>query len=169
MIEKLPHYLYFVVMGIVVIGWLALILFPRQRWANFWFAGLIVPLILSLTYTYLLVTYWFQPPVATLTQFIELEGVYAMFANPGLLLVAWLNIIGMDLVVGSWMARKAAQIRMPYVYLLPCLVMTFVFAGVGFTLFTIVTAIGKRWSEIAKFEAQPPTNTSPVAARPTAA
>jgi len=67
------------------------------------------------------------------------------------------------------MARKAAQIRMPYVYLLPCLVMTFVFAGVGFTLFTIVTAIGKRWSEIAKFEAQPPTNTSPVAARPTAA
>ena len=78
MIEKLPHYLYFVVMGIVVIGWLALILFPRQRWANFWFAGLIVPLILSLTYTYLLVTYWFQPPVATLTQFIELEGVYAM-------------------------------------------------------------------------------------------
>ncbi len=168
MIDKLPHYLFFVVMGLVAIGWLALILFPRRDFVNFWFSGLVIPLVLYFFYMYLLLTFWFRVPTGRFFQFVSLEGIYSMFANPGLLLVAWLNIITTDLVVGAWMARKAAQNRMPYFYLLPCLVLTFVFVGFGFTLFAIITAIGGGWSQIAKFESQPPTNTSPVAVRPAA-
>lgn len=166
MIQNLPHVLYFVVMALGVIGWLALIFFPRKSWSNFWFSGLVIPLLLSFLYMYLLLTFWFQPPTARLTQFITLEGVYAMFGNSGLLLVAWINIIAMDLVVGAWMTRKAAQIRMPYIYLLPCLIMTFVFAGFGFSMFAIIAASGNGWPEMAKFEGQPPINASPVFARP---
>jgi hypothetical protein len=169
MLQTLPNFLYFVVMALAVIGWLALIVFPRRPWANFWLAGLVIPLLLCLIYMYLLITYWFQPPAARFTQFISLPGVYAMFGNSGLLLVGWINLITMDLVGGAWMARKAAQIRMPYVYLLPCLIMTFVFAGFGFTMYAIVAAIGGGWIEIAKFEGQPPINSSPVFARPGAA
>jgi hypothetical protein len=149
-----------------VIGWLALMIFPRKRFVNFWFSGLIIPLILYAFYMYLLVAYWRLPPAASFSQFFTLEGDYAMFANRGLLLVAWLNLITTDLVAGAWMTRKAAQIRMPYLYLLPCLFWTAVFCGFGFTLFTIVTAIGGGWDQIAKFESPPPTNTQPVAARP---
>ena len=166
MIDQLPHTLYFFVMGLDVIGWLALLLFPRRFFVNFWLSGLIIPLVLYFCYMFLLVTFWFRPPAARFSQFLTLEGDYAMFANSGLLLVAWLNLITTDLVVGSWMARKAAQIRMPYLYLLPCLIMTGIFCGFGFTMFTIVTAIGGGWSKIAKFESQPPTNISPVAVRP---
>jgi hypothetical protein len=162
----LPDVLYFVVMGIGVAGWLALIVFPRQTWANFWFSGLAAPLSLSFIYMYLLLTYWNQPPVAHITQFITLQGVYAMFGNNGLLLVGWINIIAMDLVVGAWMTRKAAQIRMPYIYLLPCLIVTFVFAGFGFSLYALMVAIGGGWKEMAKFEGQPPINSSPAFARP---
>jgi len=162
----LPDVLYFVVMGIGVAGWLALIVFPRQIWANFWFSGLAAPLSLSFIYMYLLLTYWNQPPVAHITQFITLSGVYAMFGNNGLLLVGWINIIAMDLVVGAWMTRKAEQIRMPYIYLLPCLIVTFVFAGFGFALYTLMVAIGGGWKEMAKFEGQPPINSSPAFARP---
>jgi len=68
-------------------------------------------------------------------------------------------------VAGAWMARKAAQIRMPYLFLFPCLILTFMFAGFGFALFSIIAAIGAGWGEIAKFEGQPPTNTVPTAAR----
>lgn len=165
-IDSLPYYLYFVNMAIVTLGWLALIVFPRSRWANFWFAGLAVPLVLSLIYMYVLVTFWFRDPPANLFQFLTLEGVVNMLRNRGVLLAAWLDLTSMDLVVGAWMARKAAQIRMPYIYLLPCLILGFVFAGFGFTLFAIIAAIGGGWIEIAKFEAQPPTNTVPEAARP---
>src|SRR5690349_11280315 len=129
MIDDLPRILYFVVMGIVAVGWLALIFFPRNTFANFWFSGVIVPIVLYLFYMYLLITFWFRPPVANFKEFATLSGVYRMFSNSGLLLVAWLNIIGTDLVLGAWMTRKAAQVRMPYVFLLPCLILTFVFVG----------------------------------------
>lgn len=166
-VETLPFNFYFVVTGIVVVGWLALLIFPRARWANFWFAGLVVPQLLCLVYMYFLLTYWFlgNPP-ASLSQFLTLKGLMTMLSNPGVMLVAWINIIAMDLVVGAWMTRKAAQIRMPFIYLLPCLILTFVFAGFGFTLFAIVAGIGGGWSEIARFEGAPTTNTEPVAARP---
>jgi len=161
-IDQFPHYLFFVVMTLAIIGWLALIVFPRRAWANFWFSGLLIPLLLYAIYMYLLVTFWYRPPVASLLQFATLEGCYRMFSNPGLLLVAWINIVTTDLVAGAWMTRKAAQIRMPYLYLLPCLILTFVFVGFGFTLFAIITAIGDGWRRIARFEAQPLTNIEPV-------
>ena len=168
MLESLPGVLYFVVMGLALMGWLALIFFPRRSWANFWFSGVLIPMLLCLMYMYLLITYWFYPPAARFTQFVTLDGVYAMFGNRGLLLVGWINLIAMDLVVGAWMTRKAAQIRMPYIYLLPCLIVTFVFAGFGFSLFTLIVGVGGGWSEIASFEAQPPVNIVPAVARPTA-
>jgi hypothetical protein len=37
MIQSLPNNLYFVVMALAVIGWLALIFFPHRSWANYWF------------------------------------------------------------------------------------------------------------------------------------
>jgi hypothetical protein len=167
--EGIPCYLYYVVMGVAVIGWLVLIFFPRRPWANFWFAGLAVPLILSFFYMYLLITFWWGPPPARLTEFLTLEGVHVQLTNRGLLLVAWINIIAMDLVVGAWMARKAAQVRMPYVYLLPCLIMTYVFAGFGFTLFTIVMSVGGKWPLVARVEDVPPLDSFPVSARAEAA
>ena len=168
MIEKLPYILYGVVTALAVIGWLSLIIFPRSSWSNFWLAGLAIPVLLSLVYMAVLLMFWFIPPGTAFSQFLSLGGLYKMYANPGLLLVSWINILSMDLVAGAWMARKAAQIRMPYLYLLPCLVLTFVFAGFGFSLFAIIAAMGGGWSQIAKFEGQPPTNSAPVVARPSA-
>ncbi|HYL05366.1 MAG TPA: abscisic acid-deficient protein Aba4 family protein [Thermoanaerobaculia bacterium] len=158
----LPDRLYYVAMALAVAGWLALILFPRRQWANLWFSGLVVPLLLCLLYMYLLLTFWFLPPAANLGEFASLEGVHRMFGNSGLLLVAWLDILAMNLVVGAWMTRKAAQTLIPYVYLLPCLVLTFVFAGFGFALFCLVSGIGKNWPYIARLEAKPPTDSAPV-------
>jgi Domain of unknown function (DUF4281) len=165
-IDSLPNSLYYVVMGLSTIGWLALIVFPRSRWANFWLAGLVLPLALCLIYMYLVPTFWFRDPPASLLQFLSLEGISNMLRNRGMLLVAWTDLVIMDLVGAAWMTRKAAQIRMPYIYLLPCLLVGFVFIGYGFMLFAIIAAIGGGWSRIAEFEAQPPTNTEPAAARP---
>lgn len=158
----IPIFLFFVVMALAVSGWLALIFFPRKPWANFWYAGVIVPLALSFLYMYLLLTFWNLPPAANFLQFRNLPGVSAMLQNLGLLLVAWINLIMMDLVAGAWMTRKAVATKMPTVYLVPCLVLTFVFAGFGFALFALVTALGNRWKEIARIELPPPVESEPV-------
>jgi hypothetical protein len=164
--QTLPKVLYYVVMAVALCGWGALILLPRRPRFNFWFAGVFVPLVLCLIYMYLLIAYWFQPPMARFSEFLTLDGVYRMFANRGLLLVAWINLTAMDLVAGAWMTRKAAQVRIPYVWLLPCLILTFVFVGFGFTLFSVIVAVGGRWTAIAKVEDVPPTDSYPVRAFP---
>jgi ABA DEFICIENT 4-like len=148
----LPDVFFAIVMILVVSAWLSLIFFPRNHRANFWYAGVIVPTTLSVVYMYFLLAFWFVEPAGHFLQFATLKGVYALFGNNGLLLVGWINIIAMDIVLGAWMARKAAQVRMPYIYLLPCLVLTFLFAGLGLTIFSIVMAVGGRWSAIAKLE-----------------
>lgn len=51
-----------------------------------------------------------------------------------------LNSVVMALVAAGRPARETAQTRMPYVYLLPRLILTFVFAGFGFTLSATVAA-----------------------------
>lgn len=164
--EGLPCYLYLVVTGIAAVGWLVLIIFSRRPWANFWFSGVIVPLVLCGFYMYMLITFWWGPPPAHLTQFLTFQGTRKMLSNDGLFLVAWINILAMDLVVGSWMARKAAEVKMPQVYLIPCLIVTYIFAGFGFPMFAMALAFGKQWGLVAEVEDVRPTDSYPVSARP---
>jgi hypothetical protein len=158
----IPDILYYVVMALAGAGWLALIFFPHRPWANFWFSGLIVPLLLCVLYMYLLLTFWFLEPPARFSDFFSLKGVYSMFGNSGLLLVGWTNLIAMDLVAGAWMTRKAVHARIPHVYIVPCLVMTFVFAGFGFAMFAMVSAVGGRWRHIAEIESIPSGDSLPL-------
>ncbi len=160
--NDIPGMLFFVVMGLAALGWLALLFFPRYRWANFWFAGVIVPLALCAIYMWTLIAFWYGDPPFRFTDFATLDRIYGMFRNPGMLLVAWTNLTTMDLVVGAWMARKAMQTRMPVAYLVPCLILTFVFAGFGYALFALVCGIGGAWNEIASVEEMPPHESEPV-------
>jgi hypothetical protein len=164
--KVLPGVLYYVVMALALSGWAALICLPRRPRFNFWFAGVFVPLALSLFYVYLLIAFWFVPPGGRFADFFTLDGIYRMMGNRGLLLAVWLNLTTMGLVAGAWMTRKAAQVRMPYVWLLPCLLLTFLFAGFGFLLFAVINAVGGTWTSIAKVEDVPPTDSVPVRAFP---
>lgn len=148
-------------------GWLALFFFPRRLWANLWFAGVIVPLILSLFYVYLMLTFWFLPPQGEVSGFFSLNGSNELFENDGLQLAAWTDILLLSLIAGAWMARKAMQVRMPYVYLLPCLLLMLAAPGFGFILFCVVASFGSRWSAIASVENIAPSDSAPVSAVPT--
>lgn len=164
----------FIVTGV---AYLTLIIFPRQSWANFWFAGLIVPLLLSILYTFVLFIGFFQDVKDPATgdvfsassplEFFSLPGLRFLFEKDLLLLAGFLDLLLMPLIVAAWMARKAAQVRMPYVYLLICLVVTFGAPATGFVLFALFVGLSRGgWSQIARFDSQPPFNTAPVFAQP---
>ncbi|HEX2832501.1 MAG TPA: abscisic acid-deficient protein Aba4 family protein [Thermoanaerobaculia bacterium] len=160
----LPPILYQIALALELIGWVALLAFPWQRWANFWLAGVAIPQTLALFYIYSLITFWFLPRHGSFRDFLTLEGVYRLFDNQGLLFVAVLNIIAMTLAAGAWMTRKAAQSGMPRFLLTICLVATVVFPGIGFLLFAIVASIRGRWALISNVEQVPAVESQPVAA-----
>lgn len=160
-LEIVLFYLAFIV---YVAGWALLIPFSRRTWANFWWAGVIAPLVLSLLSLFLLVAYWRGEPHVTLFDFFSLEGFGRMFRNPGLLLAAFVEILATALVSGAWMARKGEQVRIPPPYVTASLIATAVNVPAGFILFAIVAAAGGRWQHIAECEEPPQTDSDPVAA-----
>jgi len=164
--EGLPDIMFYFVMALVGAGWLALILFPARPWANFWFAGLVVPVLLGVLYAMVMLVFWFQPPTGNARLFFSLNGLARLFENKGLLLAAWIDLTMMPLIVGAWITRRAAQVRLPYVYLLVCLVVTKVLPGAGFALFVVIVGIGGRWKDVAKFEGIPSVDSAVVEARP---
>jgi hypothetical protein len=175
--EGAAGWMYFISFVVTVVAYLTLIIFPRQSWANFWFAGLYVPLVLSILYTFVLFIGFFQPvtdpatgrvlPFSSPPEFFSLPGLRFLFQKDLLLLAGFLDLLIMPLLLAAWMARKAAQIRMPYIYLLICVVVTFGAPGTGFVLYALFVGLGgSRWSQIARFDGQPPVNAAPVFARP---
>jgi hypothetical protein len=161
----LPGFFAFV-LTLELAGWAALLAFPQKRWANFWLGGIAIPQVLSLLYIYLLLTFWFLPPLGQFARMGTLPGVYALFENHGLLLVAVVNIVAMNLFAAAWMTRRAVQTEMPRYLLTICLVVTFAFSMLGFLVFAVAASIRGRWSLISIVEEVPPVESRPVVAIP---
>jgi hypothetical protein len=169
-LAALPPALFYFDMTIAGIGWLALIFFPRRHWANFWLAGVIIPSLLGILYTALMILYWFEKPALGFRGFLSIDQVYNMFSNHGLLLAAWTDIILLSLIAGAWVTRKAMQLRMPYIYLLPLLLVMYAFPGTGIVIFFILSGFGGRIAALSQSEDVAPAETDPVpAAIPSAA
>lgn len=164
-IAMLPT-LFTIVLVLSALGWLSLFFFPRRQWANLWFAGVIVPAVLGVIYVFLMAVFWFQPPDTSPSDFLSHEGAKRLLDNEGLMLAAWTDIALLSIIAGAWMARKAMQVRMPYIYLLPSLILTWTVPGVGFIFFCVVASFGGRWGNLAQYEDLPPTESAPVSAVP---
>jgi ABA DEFICIENT 4-like len=153
----------FYIAGLIAgLGWAALIFAPRRIWWTFWFAGVIIPLILGLLYTLVFLLYWNIPPEGTFKGFFSLYGLRSLFENDGLLLAGWIDLLVIPLIVGAWMTRRAAQIKVPHAWMIPILLITLGFPGTGFVLFAVLVAIKGRWKDIAPIEDMPQVDCNPV-------
>lgn len=121
-------------------GWVALLVAPRWRPANWLYAGLAVPAVLSAGYAVLLATY---APGAS-GGFSSLADVAALFATPGVLLAGWVHYLAFDLFLGAWMCRRGTAEGMnPWLVRL-CLPPTFLAGPVGLLLFLGLRAVTRR-------------------------
>jgi hypothetical protein len=128
---------------VVLPGWLLLILLPRWRWTSRLVAGVILPVLLSLLYLYLI-----------LTDFIGAEGgfgslaeVARLFEQPSVLLAGWVHYLAFDLFIGAWEVRDAQRLGIHHLLVVPCLALTFVLGPIGLLLYLTLRAIMRgRWT-----------------------
>lgn len=131
-----PDTLFQIANPLALVGWLALALSPLSpRWADR-IAGYAVPLLLSVGYTALILTFWSSSEGG----FGSLPEVMTLFTFPGVALAGWVHYLAFDLFIGAWETRKARAARMPHLLLLPCLALTFLFGPVGLLLFLTLRA-----------------------------
>lgn len=117
-------------------AWLGLALSPLwPRWSDR-LAGLAAPLLLAVPYAGLMLAFWSRADGG----FDTLENVMRLLARPELALAGWLHYLAFDLFVGAWEARTARTDGIPFLLVLPCLGLTFLFGPAGLLAFCALRA-----------------------------
>lgn len=121
--------------------WLLLAALPGRRWVSQLIAGAAVPAVFAAMYILLIAARFFSAEGG----FASLRDVALLFADPWLLLAGWIHYLAFDLLVGSWEARDARERGVPHLFLVPCLILTFLFGPAGWLLYLGVRSVATRW------------------------
>ena len=115
---------------VAVAGWLALMVAlwnrrPASPAATL--GGTVIPLTLAVMYFALVASHIIGAPGG----FSTLQAVADLFSNRWLLLAGWVHYLAFDLFIGAWEVRDANERGVPRLFVVPCLVLTFLFGPVG--------------------------------------
>lgn len=124
---------------LAMVGWLLLLasLFAPVAWRSRLrlLAGRLVPALLSAGYVAALLIWWAD--AGGQGGFASLAEVAALFSVPGLLLAGWIHYLAFDLLVGRWEVDDAGVAGAAAWWLVPCLVLTFLFGPAGWLLYLL--------------------------------
>ena len=95
--------------------WLMLIIIPNSKFTQFFVNSIILPLILSTTYIYVIYqTVLLDEPIFDFFKlYLGLENLYTIFETESFLLVFWLHFLSLNLFLGSWISRDGVKYNMP--------------------------------------------------------
>ena len=128
-----PERLFSILNAVALVGWLPLVFLPRMRWSAS-VVPLVVPLALGVVYVALIAI----AMPGSEGNFSSLAGVRALFENPWGLLAGWTHYLAFDLFVGGWELRDAQRRGIPHLFVVPALILTFLFGPGGLLLYFLI-------------------------------
>lgn len=135
--------------AVVLPCWLLLIFLPRWGWTQR-LATFVAPLIIAGVYVWMLAT---APKVAG-AGFNNIAQVRTLFSVDRALVAGWIHYLAFDLFTGSWEVRDARRLKINHLFVLPCLVLTFLFGPLGLGLYLLLRAGMRRRFGIASDESE---------------
>ena len=91
--------------------WLMLIIIPRSKVTQIFINSVILPLILSTAYVYVIYqSILLDEPIFDIFKlYLSLDNLYTVFATESFLLVFWLHFLTLNLFLGSWVSRDGIK------------------------------------------------------------
>ena len=91
--------------------WLMLITIPNSKVTQFFVNSIILPLIFSAAYVYLIYqNILLDEPIFDIFRlYLSLDDLYTTFATESFLLFFWLHFLALNLFLGSWISRDAIK------------------------------------------------------------
>ncbi|MDQ4122856.1 MAG: ABA4-like family protein [Acidobacteriota bacterium] len=116
-----------------LLSWIWLAVAPRWIWTKriVWTT---IPLLLSVAYLILIVLFFGHAEGG----FSSLADVMKLFTNQNVVLAGWIHYLAFDLFVGSWEVKDAQERGVSHLFVVPCLLLTFLLGPIGFLLYNIV-------------------------------
>ena len=91
--------------------WIMLIIIPNSKVTQILINSVILPLILSTAYVYVIYqSVLLDEPIFDIFKlYLSLDNLYTVFATESFLLVFWLHFLTLNLFLGSWVSRDGVK------------------------------------------------------------
>ena len=95
--------------------WFMLIAIPNSKFTQFFVNSVIIPLVLSTIYIYIIYQTILldESIIDVLKLYLSLDNLYTVFATESFLLIFWLHFLTLNLFLGSWISRDGVKYNMP--------------------------------------------------------
>ena len=120
--------------------WLMLIIIPNSKVTQILINSVILPLILSAAYAYVIYqTILLDDPVLDVFKlYLSLDNLYTLFATESFLLVFWLHFLTLNLFLGSWVSRDGVKYNMPRKLVFVPLILVYFVGPIGLVLYWMI-------------------------------
>ena len=120
MISQFEHYLTFENLYIfanlgVLPFWIMLIFIPNSKFTQILINSVILPLILALTYIYIIYqTLLLEESFVNIFKiYLSIDNLYTLFSSESFLLLFWIHFLTISLFLGLWISRDSIRYNMP--------------------------------------------------------
>ena len=95
--------------------WLMLIIIPNSKFTQIFVNSIVLPLILSAAYVYLIYqTVLLDESLLDIFKlYLSLDNLYTVFATETFLLIFWTHFLALNLFLGCWVSRDAIKYNIP--------------------------------------------------------
>jgi prepilin signal peptidase PulO-like enzyme (type II secretory pathway) len=119
---------------IAMLSWIFLLAAPRWILTRKIILSGAIPLLLSIAYLVLIALFFGQAEGG----FDSLANVMKLFTNEWATLAGWIHYLAFDLLVGIWEVKDSQTRGISHWFVIPCLILTFLFGPIGFLLYSIL-------------------------------
>ncbi len=139
--EKIYHFA-----NICVIPcWLLLIFLPNHIITKFFVKSIIIPLILSTAYLFIVYQIFLGENLFDIFGlYLGLDNLYAIFSSEAFLLIFWLHFLALSLFVGNWIVSDSAIYSIPRLFVILSLLTTYFTGPVGLIFYWIIRVFYSR-------------------------
>ena len=120
--------------------WFMLIIIPNSKFTTFFINSVILPLILSTAYIYVIYqAILLEEPILDIFKiYFGLENLYTLFATESFLLIFWLHFLSVNLFLGLWISRDGVKYNMTRSLVFLPLILVYFTGPLGLVLYWII-------------------------------
>ena len=120
--------------------WLMLIVIPKSKVTQIFINSLILPLILSALYIYIIyqMVLLDESIFDIFKLYLSLENLYTLFATESFLLVFWIHFAALNLFLGAWVSMDGVKYNIPRGLVFVPLFLIYFTGPLGIVLYWII-------------------------------
>ena len=120
--------------------WFMLIIIPNSKFTQFFVNSVIIPLVLSTIYIYVIYqTILLNEPIFDILKiYLCLDNLYTVYATESFLIIFWIHFLALNLFLGSWISRDGVKYNMSRGLVSIPLILVYFAGPLGLVLYWII-------------------------------